>query len=175
MCYFHELHASKNCDCKLLQFHDKMWRDHTGVDNIKTDSKEIVCMGVDWIHLAQDMVECWALANTVMNLWFPQKVGRPLPSDQLLVSQEESTECRSQEVSTFALRLGGGFPSSNLCLGPAILKLGPISFLQDPFNHLTLHNLSCSRHCSGIQHRVVQWKSTDSLEERTASIFRVKE
>jgi hypothetical protein len=33
-------------------------------DNIKVDLKEIVCEGVDWIHVAQGRVHCWALVNT---------------------------------------------------------------------------------------------------------------
>jgi hypothetical protein len=33
--------------------------------------KEIVCKGVDWIQLTQDMVQWWTLVNTVMNLQVP--------------------------------------------------------------------------------------------------------
>jgi hypothetical protein len=32
------------------------------------DLKEIRREAVDWIHLAQDTVQCWALVNTIMNL-----------------------------------------------------------------------------------------------------------
>jgi hypothetical protein len=39
------------------------------------DLKETGCMGVDWIHLAQDRYQCWALVNTGMNLWDPYKAG----------------------------------------------------------------------------------------------------
>jgi hypothetical protein len=37
-----------------------------GVDIIKMCIKE-VCGGVNWMHLAQDAVQWWALVNTVMN------------------------------------------------------------------------------------------------------------
>jgi len=39
--------------------------------NIKIDLKEIGYKCVDWIQLAQDMVQWWAFINTVMNLWVP--------------------------------------------------------------------------------------------------------
>jgi hypothetical protein len=32
------------------------------------DVREIGLEGVDWIHLAQDRDQWWAVANTVMNL-----------------------------------------------------------------------------------------------------------
>jgi hypothetical protein len=35
------------------------------------DIKEIGCVGVDWIYLTQDMVQCKALVNTVMNFHIP--------------------------------------------------------------------------------------------------------
>jgi hypothetical protein len=38
----------------------------TWEDNIKTDLREIVYGGVDWIHLAQDSDRWRALVNTVM-------------------------------------------------------------------------------------------------------------
>jgi hypothetical protein len=37
-------------------------------DNIKMNLKEIWCMEVDWIQLAQDVIQWHALVNTVMNL-----------------------------------------------------------------------------------------------------------
>jgi hypothetical protein len=37
-------------------------------DNIRMDFKELCWEGVDWIHLAEDMDQCRALVNTVMNL-----------------------------------------------------------------------------------------------------------
>jgi hypothetical protein len=37
-------------------------------NNIKMNLRETVCEGVDWIHLAQDKVQCFTLVNTVMNL-----------------------------------------------------------------------------------------------------------
>jgi hypothetical protein len=33
--------------------------------------KEIKCKGVDWIHLAQDMIQWQALVNKVMKLQVP--------------------------------------------------------------------------------------------------------
>jgi hypothetical protein len=41
------------------------------VDNIKIDHREIGWDGMDWIDLAQDRDQWWALVNTVMNLWVP--------------------------------------------------------------------------------------------------------
>jgi hypothetical protein len=40
-------------------------------DNIKTDSKEIGCMGVDWIHLAKGRVQRQALMDMIMELRVP--------------------------------------------------------------------------------------------------------
>jgi hypothetical protein len=45
------------------------------MNNIRMDLRKIVWEGVDWIHLAQDRDECWALVNTVMNLQVPWKAG----------------------------------------------------------------------------------------------------
>jgi hypothetical protein len=42
---------------KLLQFHGSTGRDHTRVDIIKMDSKEIGRKGLYWINLAQYMVQ----------------------------------------------------------------------------------------------------------------------
>jgi hypothetical protein len=42
-----------------------------GVDNSKTDLREIRWDGVDWVDLAQDRDEWRALVNTVMNLRVP--------------------------------------------------------------------------------------------------------
>jgi len=44
------------------------------------DLNEIGCGGVDWIHLAQDRDQWWALVNTVMNARVPQKEGHFLSS-----------------------------------------------------------------------------------------------
>jgi hypothetical protein len=41
------------------------------VDNIKMDLRGIGWNGMDWIDLAQDMNQCRALVNTVMNLRVP--------------------------------------------------------------------------------------------------------
>jgi hypothetical protein len=40
-------------------------------DNIRMDLREIGWGGIDWIDLAQDRDQWWALANTVMNLRVP--------------------------------------------------------------------------------------------------------
>jgi hypothetical protein len=40
-------------------------------DNIRMDFREIKWEVVDWMHLAQDRDEWWALMNTVMNLRVP--------------------------------------------------------------------------------------------------------
>jgi hypothetical protein len=39
--------------------------------NIRMDLREIGLEGVDWMHLAQDRDQWWAVVNTVMNLQFP--------------------------------------------------------------------------------------------------------
>jgi hypothetical protein len=44
-------------------------------DNIRINIREIMSKGVDWIHLAQDRDQWWAVVNMVMNLWVPNKVG----------------------------------------------------------------------------------------------------
>jgi hypothetical protein len=35
---------------------------------------------VDWMHVAQDRDQCWALVNKIMNLRFPYKAGNLLTS-----------------------------------------------------------------------------------------------
>jgi ribosome biogenesis protein Nip4 len=40
-------------------------------DNIRMYLREIGCEVVDWIHLAQDTDQWWALVNTVMNYRIP--------------------------------------------------------------------------------------------------------
>jgi hypothetical protein len=40
-------------------------------DNLRIDLKELGWGGMDWIHLAQDREQWWALVNGVMNLRFP--------------------------------------------------------------------------------------------------------
>jgi hypothetical protein len=35
---------------------------------------------VDWIHLAHDGDQWWAVVNMIMNLWVPQKAGNFLTS-----------------------------------------------------------------------------------------------
>jgi hypothetical protein len=41
------------------------------VDNIKTDLREIIWDGMDWIEMSQDRDQWRALVNTVMNLRGP--------------------------------------------------------------------------------------------------------
>jgi hypothetical protein len=41
------------------------------VDNIKMDFRKIGWDDMDWIVLAQNRDQRWALVNTVMNLWVP--------------------------------------------------------------------------------------------------------
>jgi len=36
--------------------------------------------GVDWIHLTQDRDQWWALVNTVMSLWVPERTENFLTS-----------------------------------------------------------------------------------------------
>jgi hypothetical protein len=40
-------------------------------DNIIMDLREVTLEGVDWIHLAQDRNQQWAVVNMAMNLWVP--------------------------------------------------------------------------------------------------------
>jgi hypothetical protein len=44
------------------------------------DLEQVGCEHVDWINLAQDRIEWWALVKTIMNLRFPQKSGNLLTS-----------------------------------------------------------------------------------------------
>jgi hypothetical protein len=39
--------------------------------NIQMDLGEIECEGVDWMHVAQDGDQWWAVTKTVTNLWSP--------------------------------------------------------------------------------------------------------
>jgi hypothetical protein len=40
-------------------------------DNIRKDLRETGWEGLDWMHLAQDKDQKWAVVNTVMNLRVP--------------------------------------------------------------------------------------------------------
>jgi len=42
---------------------------HILEDTIKIDLRETGLEGVDWIHLAQERDQWWALVNIVMNFW----------------------------------------------------------------------------------------------------------
>jgi hypothetical protein len=59
-------------------------RDHLGcliVDwKIKLKWALVGYMDVDWIQLAQDFIQKWAIVNTVMKIRVPQKVGNFLVS-----------------------------------------------------------------------------------------------
>jgi hypothetical protein len=46
-------------------------RRHRWEDNIRMDLRELGWEVVDWIHLAQDRDQWWAVLNTVMNLRDP--------------------------------------------------------------------------------------------------------
>ena len=49
-------------------------------DNIKMDLKELGCVCMDWIELAQDKESWQALVNAVMNFWVPQNARNFLTS-----------------------------------------------------------------------------------------------
>jgi hypothetical protein len=51
---------------RLLRRPRRRW-----LDNIKMDLREIGCDGMDWIDLARNRDQLWALMNTVMNLRVP--------------------------------------------------------------------------------------------------------
>jgi hypothetical protein len=44
---------------------------HGWKDNIIMDLREIGWECVNWMHLAEDREQWWALVNTVMNHWVP--------------------------------------------------------------------------------------------------------
>jgi hypothetical protein len=44
---------------------------HRWKNNIKMNLKDITWECLDWIHLAQDRVQWWAIVNTVMNFRAP--------------------------------------------------------------------------------------------------------
>jgi len=44
---------------------------HRWKDNIIMDLREIGWECVNWMHLAEDREQWWALVNTVMNFWVP--------------------------------------------------------------------------------------------------------
>jgi hypothetical protein len=54
--------------------------EHSWVDNIKMDLREIGWDSMDWIDLAQDRDQWRALVNTTMNLLVPQNAGKFLNS-----------------------------------------------------------------------------------------------
>jgi hypothetical protein len=46
------------------------------MDNIKTDLREIGWGDMDWIDMAQDRDQWWALVNTIMNLRVSYDAGK---------------------------------------------------------------------------------------------------
>jgi hypothetical protein len=46
-------------------------------------------IGHDWIHLAQEIDQWWALVTTVINLWVPKRVENVLTAERLLVSKKD--------------------------------------------------------------------------------------
>jgi hypothetical protein len=44
---------------------------HRWEDVIKMGLRETVSEGVDWIHVAQNINQWWALVNMLINLWVP--------------------------------------------------------------------------------------------------------
>jgi hypothetical protein len=61
---------------------------HRWKDNIKINLKETGSKEVNWIHLAQDRNNSWALVSMVMNLLIPKILGISRLAEQLLASQE---------------------------------------------------------------------------------------
>jgi hypothetical protein len=69
-------HREKSNACRILVGKPKgkrplgrprrMWE-----DNIKMDLREIVWGGMDWIDLAEDRDQWWALVHTLMNFRVP--------------------------------------------------------------------------------------------------------
>jgi hypothetical protein len=55
---------------------ERSFRRHRRIceDDIKTDFREIVLEGVDWIYLAQGKDQWWALVDSVMNVHVPWTV-----------------------------------------------------------------------------------------------------
>jgi hypothetical protein len=56
-------------DARRKETTRKTWT--KGEDNIKIDLKGIGLGVMDWIYLARERDELWAIVNTVMNLWVP--------------------------------------------------------------------------------------------------------
>jgi hypothetical protein len=53
--------------------HTKFWLENLeGCDHLEDlDIDQEIMEVVDWIHLAQDRNQWWAVVNMVMNLWVP--------------------------------------------------------------------------------------------------------
>jgi hypothetical protein len=49
-------------------------------DNIKIYLKTVRYHVVDWIHLAQNIIQKWEILNTVINLWILRKARNTLTS-----------------------------------------------------------------------------------------------
>jgi hypothetical protein len=67
---------------------------HRWVDNIKMDLAIIGWSGTDWMDLAQNKDQWWALVNVVLNVAFHKIVGSVLVCGQTAASQKglSSTE-----------------------------------------------------------------------------------
>lgn len=48
-----------------------IWEDLNWRVIIKTQEEEIVCEGVEWIHLVNDLDTLQAVVKTLMNIWVP--------------------------------------------------------------------------------------------------------
>jgi len=48
-----------------------LWSHRCRWEDIKADHKEVGCVCVDWIHLAQDRIQLLYAVNTVPNLRVP--------------------------------------------------------------------------------------------------------
>jgi len=53
------------------------------------DLREIGCLGLDWLHLAQDKNQWQAAVIMVMNLWIPHQPG-VIPVNVLIFGNEET-------------------------------------------------------------------------------------
>jgi hypothetical protein len=67
-----EMRSAYKCWSENLMIRDKCGRSWCRLeDNIRMDVREIGWKGVDWIHLAPDSDQWWALVSTVTVSWVP--------------------------------------------------------------------------------------------------------